>query len=62
MFKWTYVEKLFVLEIKKSRNWRPTFLCEEFKIHIDASTTQLGGVMNQNDEPIASYSQKPTPA
>ena len=39
----------------------PNFI-EKFIIHIDASNTQLGGIIIQNGRPIAFYSCKLTPA
>ena len=65
-FKWTAVESKAFRDMKKALS-RDTLLSypdfsKEFEIHTDASHTQLGAVIAQDNQPIAFYSRKLNPA
>ena len=65
-WKWTEVEQTAFENIKKiiSKETLLSFpnFSKPFVIHTDASHTQLGAVISQNDKPIAFYSRKLNPA
>ena len=65
-WKWTEVEQNAFDNIKKvvSREVLLSYpnFNKPFTIHTDASKFQLGAVISQNDNPIAFYSRKLTPA
>ena len=61
-FEWTTVKSKGFKDMKKALS-RNTLLAypdfsKEFKIHTDASHTQLGAVIAQDNQPIAFYSRK----
>ena len=65
-FQWTDVEQAAFDKIKQIVG-RETLLSypdfnQPFEIHTDASHTQLGAVISQNNKPIAFYSRKLQPA
>ena len=65
-FEWTNVEQMAFNKIKQIVG-RETLLSypdfyKPFEIHTDASHTQLGAVISQNNKPIAFYSRKLQPA
>ena len=65
-WKWTQVEQKAFEAVKKVIS-RETLLAfpdfnQAFEIHTDASHTQLGAVISQQNKPIAFYSRKLNPA
>ena len=65
-WKWTEVEQKAFEKVKKiiSKETLLSFpdFSKPFEIHTDASHTQLGAVVSQDNKPIAFYSRKLNPA
>ena len=61
-FKWTDIDNSAFVAMKNivGRDVLLSYpkFSEKFIVHIDASKTQLGGVISQNGKPIAFYSRK----